>query len=303
MPALNSTAAARLAAAALFVFAPWVLAQETPPAAADPNEAAWKAAGEAMQPGPTVVTLRDQAQINLPEGYAFVPPREGAALMEVMGNRTGDNFLGLIFPQSDAEWFVTVDFDPAGYIKDDDAREWDADELLQNLKDGTEQANEHREKMGVTPIEVTRWIEKPSYDASAHRLVWSAEIKDKGSSGEDAGINYNTYVLGREGYVSLNLVTSAAEVEAHKPAAHELLTAVNFNDGKRYSDFNASTDKVAAYGLAALVGGMAAKKLGLLATLGLVLAKFGKLLLVGVVALGAGVVKFLKGKKEEGTAA
>ena len=60
---------------------------------------------------------------------------------------------------------------------------------------------------------------------------------------------------------------------------------------------------MAAYGLAALVGGLAAKKLGLLATLGLLVAKFGKLLLVGVVALGAGVVKFLKGKKDEGTAA
>jgi uncharacterized membrane-anchored protein len=303
MSALSSTAAARLAAAAIFAFAPLVLAQETPEAAPDPNEAAWKAAGEAMQPGPTVITLRDQAQINLPEGYAFVPPKEGAALMEVMGNQTDQNFLGLIFPQSDAEWFVTVDFDPAGYIKDDDAKEWDADELLQNLKDGTEQANEHRQKIGVTPIEVTRWIEQPSYDAGSHRLVWSAEIKDKGSSGEDAGINYNTYVLGREGYVSLNLITSVAEVEAHKPAAQELLAAVNFNDGKRYSDFNASTDKVAAYGLAALVGGLAAKKLGLLATLGLLVAKFGKLALVGVVALGAGVVKFFKGKKEEGTAA
>ena len=303
MSAHSSTAAARLAAAAIFAFAPLVLAQETPPAAPDPNEAAWKAAGEAMQPGPTVITLRDQAQINLPEGYGFIPPKEGAALMEAMGNQTDANFLGLIFPQSDAEWFVTVDFDPAGYIKDDDAKEWDADELLQNLKDGTEQANEHRQKIGVTPIEVTRWIEQPSYDASSHRLVWSAEIKDKGSSGEDAGINYNTYVLGREGYVSLNLITSVAEVEAHKPAAQELLAAVNFNDGKRYGDFNESTDKVAAYGLAALVGGLAAKKLGLLATLGLLVAKFGKLLLVGVVALGAGAVKFLKGKKDEGTAA
>lgn len=302
MSALSSTAAACLAATALFAFSPWVLAQETPPAA-DPGAAAWKAAGEAMQPGPTTITLRDQAQITLPEGYAFVPPKEGAALMSMMGNQTDSNFLGLIFPQSDAEWFVAVDFDPAGYIKDDDAKEWDADELLENLKDGTEAANEHREQMGVTPIEVTRWIEKPSYDAGTHRLVWSAEIKDKGSSGEDAGVNYNTYVLGREGYVSLNLITSVAEVEAHKPAAHELLAAVNFNDGKRYSDFNASTDKVATYGLAALVGGIAAKKLGLLATLGVVLAKFGKLLIVGVVALGAGVMKFIKGKKQEGTAA
>jgi uncharacterized membrane-anchored protein len=303
MSGLQSTVAASLAATALFAFAPLVLAQETPPAAPDPHEAAWKAAGEVMQPGPTTVTLRDQAQITLPEGYAFIPPKEGAALMSVMGNQTDDNFLGLIFPQSEAEWFVTVDFDPSGYIKDDDAKDWDADELLESLKDGTEAANEHREKMGVTPIEVTRWIEKPSYDAGSHRLVWSAEIKDKGSSGEDAGINYNTYVLGREGYVALNLVTSVAEVEAHKPAARELLAAVNFNDGKRYSDFNESTDKVAAYGLAALVGGIAAKKLGLLATLGLLVAKFGKLILVGVVAAGAGVVKLLKGRKQDGSVA
>jgi uncharacterized membrane-anchored protein len=292
------TAAVRVTAAALFVFAPIGYAQDTP-SAPDPHEAAWKAAGEAMQPGPTTITLRDQAQIALPEGYAFVPPKEGAALMSVMGNQTDSNFLGLIFPQNDAEWFVTVDFDPAGYIKDDDAKDWDADELLDSLKEGTEAANEHREKIGVPAIEVTRWIEKPTYDAGNHRLVWSAELKDKGSNGEDAGVNYNTYVLGREGYVSLNLITSAAEVDAHKPAAHELLAAVNFNDGKRYTDFNASTDKVAAYGLAALVGGIAAKKLGLLATLGVLLAKFGKLAIVGIVALGAGAMKFFKGKKEQ----
>jgi uncharacterized membrane-anchored protein len=303
MSALTSTAAARLAAAVLFAFAPWVVAQETPPAAPDPHEAAWKAAGDAMQPGPTTITLRNQATIALPEGYGFIPPKEGAVLMNAMGNQTDDNFLGLIFPQSEDEWFVTVDFDPAGYIKDDDAKEWDADELLDNLKEGTEAANEHREQVGVTPIEVTRWIEKPNYDASTHRLVWSAEVKDKGSSGEDAGINYNTYVLGREGYVSLNLITSAAEVEAHKPAAHELLAAVNFNEGKRYTDFNESTDKVAAYGLAALVGGIAAKKLGLLAGLGLMIAKFGKLLIVGVVALGGAAAKFFKGKKEDGSVA
>ena len=40
------------------------------------------------------------------------------------------------------------------------------------------------------------------------------------------------------------------------------VAALNFNEGKRYADFNASTDKVAEYGLAALVAGVAAKKLG-----------------------------------------
>jgi uncharacterized membrane-anchored protein len=62
---------------------------------------------------------------------------------------------------------------------------------------------------------------------------------------------------------------------------------VQFKDGKRHSDFNEATDKVATYGLAALVGGLAAKKLGLLAAAGLFLAKFGKFILIGVAAVAA----------------
>jgi uncharacterized membrane-anchored protein len=59
-----------------------------------------------------------------------------------------------------------------------------------------------------------------------------------------------------------------------------------YNDGKRYEDFNAGTDKVAAYGLAALVAGVAAKKLGLIAVVLAFAAKFAKVLLLA----GAGVV-------------
>jgi uncharacterized membrane-anchored protein len=285
------------AAAALFTFlAPRTFAQETPPAT-DPGEAIWQAAEAAMQRGPAQIELRDQARLDLPEGYGFVPTKEGAAVMDMLGNQTDGRFVGLIFPNGEAGWFVTIDYEPSGYIKDDDAKEWDADELLASLKEGTEAANEHRREIGVEEIEVTRWVEKPAYDAQTHRLVWSAEARLKSGQDEDPTVNYNTYVLGREGYISLNLITSASTVEADKPAAHQLLAAVNFNDGKRYGDFNASTDKVAAYGLAALVGGMAAKKLGLLAVIGAFLAKFAKVLIVGVVALGAGLMKLLKGRK------
>ncbi|MGH8186574.1 MAG: DUF2167 domain-containing protein [Steroidobacteraceae bacterium] len=271
-------------------------AQDTPPAA-DPSEAIWQAAEAVMQRGPTQVELRDQAKLELPEGYGFVPAKEGAAVMQMLGNQTDERFLGLIFPNGEATWFVTVDYEPSGYIKDDDAKDWDADELLTSLKEGTQAANEHRREIGVEEIEVTRWVEKPAYDSQTHRLVWSAEARLKSGQDEDPTVNYNTYVLGREGYISLNLITSTSTVEADKPSAHQLLAAVNFNDGKRYSDFNSSTDKVAAYGLAALVGGMAAKKLGLLAAIGVFIAKFAKVFIVGAVALGGGLMKFLKGRK------
>lgn len=289
---------AATAAAAVFTaaFSPASFAQDAQPEA-DTGKAIWQAAVAAMVRGPNTVQLKDQAQLALPAGYGFVPPKEGAAVMDMLGNQTDERFLGLIFPESEeSNWFVTVDYEPSGYIEDDDAKEWDADELLQSLKDGTEAANEHRREIGVAEIQVTRWVEKPAYDAQTHRLVWSAEARDKSGQDADPVVNYNTYVLGREGYVSLNLITNSASVEADKPAAHELLAAVNFSDGKRYGDFNSSTDKVAAYGLAALVGGLAAKKLGLLAAAGVFILKFAKVILVAVAAAGGAMAKFFKGR-------
>ena len=273
-------------------------------------KAAWAAAGKSLVRGPASVALKGQATLALPDHFGFVPQKEASALMSLMGNRTGENFLGLVFPArpKDSErpkgdsgdsadhWFISVQYDPAGYIKDDDAKHWDADKLLQSLKDGTEAANADRARAGIPPLMVTRWIEVPAYEAGTHRLVWSAEAKLKNGPDQDPTINYNTYLLGREGYVSLNLVTTTSAVDQDKAAARQLLAAVSFNSGKRYSDFNSSTDKVAAYGLAALVAGVAAKKLGLLALFAASAVKFAKVIAVAVAGIGAVVTKWFKAR-------
>ena len=72
-----------------------------------------------------------------------------------------------------------------------------------------------------------------------------------------------------------------------------------FDEGQRYADFNDETDKTAAYGLAALVGGGIAAKAGLLAKLGLLLAKGWKLLFLAGVGLVAMVGK-MRGKNKDG---
>jgi uncharacterized membrane-anchored protein len=258
----------------------------------------WQVASKAMLIGPKTIALRDQATLQLPQGYGFVPTREATRLMEAMGNSESENFIGLIMPPHAGEdgaedWMVSVDYDPAGYIKDEDAKNWNADELLQNLKDGTEAANENRSRLGIPALEVTRWIEPPAYDSATQRLVWSAEGRDKGAATDaDNTVNYNTYLLGREGYVSLDLITSTSKIDGQKATARNLLAAVKFNDGKRYTDYDASSDKVAAYGLAALVGGVAAKKLGLLALGAAFFAKFFKLIAIAVLGAGAAMRKF-----------
>ena len=257
------------------------------------RKAVWAAADAAMLQGPQTIKLLDQGELALPDGYGFVPRAESVKVMELMGNQTDERFIGLIFPLAadDKNWFVTLDYEAAGYIKDDEAKDWKADELLDNLKEGTEAGNERRQKVGAPALKVTRWIEPPNYDASQHRLVWSAEVTLKDGEDPDPGVNYNTYVLGREGYISMNLVTSASTVNSDKPAAKQLLAAINFNSGKRYTDFNSSTDKVAAYGLAALVGGLAIKKLGLLAVIGAFLLKFAK---VGILLAAGGAAAIKK---------
>jgi uncharacterized membrane-anchored protein len=197
---------------------------------------------------------------------------------------------------------IVVDWKKEGYVRDGDAKEWQADTLLQSLKDGTEEANKDRVARGHTALDITGWIEPPAYDAQTHRLVWSLAATRRGApAGQPQTVNYNTYALGREGYFSLDLLTDSARVDADKAAVRELLGTLEFSQGKRYEDFNVSTDKVAAYGLAALVGAVAVKKLGMLAVIGAFLIKAWKLGAVALVAASAAVRRFMAGRRKAGT--
>jgi uncharacterized membrane-anchored protein len=266
-------------------------------------KAAIDAARKVQVPGPSDIKLGDQAVLKLPQGFIYIPPAEGQRLLTAMGNRVGDGLLGLIFPQSDAEYFVVMRFLKSGYIKDDDAKEWKVDELLEGLKEGTEESNKERRARGYPEIEVAGWVEAPKYDATTHRLVWSLASKIKNApAGAEGGVNYNTYALGREGYISMNLVTGMKTIDAEKPVAHQMLAALEYNDGKRYTQFDSATDHVAEFGLAALIGGVAAKKLGLFAIIAAFLAKFAKIIGVAVIALIGIIGKFLGRKKDAGSA-
>jgi uncharacterized membrane-anchored protein len=277
-------------------------AQQAPaPAPIDPAkelDAAADAALAAMRAGPTDVRLRDQAVLRLPAGYGYIPPAESQRLLRAMGNRPGSDLEGLVIDSARpfAGWFVVIRHVPSGYVKDDDAKDWNADDLLSSLREGTEEANKERRSRGFPELEVVGWVQRPAYEAKTHRLVWSAETREKASASAERGVNYNTYALGREGYFSLNLVTDLALIGSLKPRAAELLAALAYNEGKRYEDFNASTDRVAEFGLAALVAGAAAKKLGLFALIGVFLAKFWKIAAIAVVAFGAGAFKLFRRK-------
>jgi uncharacterized membrane-anchored protein len=267
------------------------------------GKAAYAAANKVAQTGPVSIKLSDQAEIALPAGYIFVPQPEAGRVMRANGNSEGNDLLGLFFPAGNGRhWFATIEFKKSGYVKDDEAKNWDADALLKNLQEGTEAGNADRIERGFQPFEVTGWVEPPAYDAATHRLVWSAKVRNKNDASDEGSINYNTYALGRDGYFSLDLITAPGAIATDKADARTLLASIAFANGKTYADFNSSTDHIAEFGIAALIGGVAVKKLGLLAVAGVFLLKAWKIVLIGLAVfgtLGRKLVAFFTPRKKQ----
>ena len=263
------------------------------------DEAAIAAIKAAMVHGPSTVKLGEQATVEMPKNFIFLPKEQALNLMEAMGNHMDrDNFYGLFMPEDDAQtWFVAASFDDSGFVKDDDQSKIDADEILKGMQKGVDEDNEDRKAKGVSQLEIVGWIEKPHYDSKSHHLIWSVEAKEFGGNeppSTDNSINYNTFALGRGGYISLNLVSKKSTIDSDKKAVGTLLDNLKFDEGKRYENFNPKTDKVAEYGLMALIGGIALKKAGFFALIAAVALKSAKALVVAAIAGAAAVKKFFK---------
>jgi uncharacterized membrane-anchored protein len=262
-------------------------------------------AADRPQLGPKKIDLGDDLVLDLPEGFGYFDRVQGKKLMEKMGNPTDDSLRGLVFMQ-EKSWLMVLRYVGEGYVKDDDAADLKPDEILEAIKEGTEESNEFRKERGIPAIHVAGWTETPRYEKAQHHLVWG--IKGNDDAGKAAGVNFYTRVLGRRGYVALNLMDDPETIEASKVDGLVVLRATTFKQGARYEDFDPKSDKVAEYGLAALVlggAGVAAVKLakvGILAKLsGKVLAliiagkKVLALAILGIIA----VVKKMMGRKQE----
>jgi uncharacterized membrane-anchored protein len=283
---------------------PASLAQTTPAPLTQAERAAaitkaWQDGFAVAQTG--TVRLLDQGSITLGEDIAFFPEPQARAVMTAMGNTVRSNLVGLVTKKdNNSKWIAIVSFNKDGYVRDADARLWDADELLATLKSGTEEGNKFRRSHGFPALIVNGWLEKPNYDSAAHRLIWSMSASREGAApGTPDTVNYNTFKLGREGYFSLNMLSNSADIANDKETAKTLINALTYDIGKGYTDFKDGTDKVAAYGLATLVGGAALKKAGFFALIIAFFVKYAKLL--GLLGIGAGalVYKLRKGKKSE----
>jgi uncharacterized membrane-anchored protein len=162
--------------------------------------------------------------------------------------------------------------------------------MLKQMQDEARASNPQREKAGYPAIEIVGWAAPPHYDQGTNKLYWAKELNFAGA-GEHT-LNYDIRVLGRGGYLSFNAVAGMHQLGMVKASMPRVLDMAEFDAGQRYSDFDAKTDKIAAYGIGALVAGAIAAKAGLFAKLLALLIAFKKAIIVGVLAVAAGVRRF-----------
>lgn len=245
------------------------------------------------------------AHLALKPGYGFLNARDAQRVLSELWNNPPDkDVLGMILPSDDPHvllddnsWAVVVTYVPDGYVSDADAAGIDYDKMLRDMQESAHDENAERRKQGFPEVELAGWAEPPHYDTASHKLYWARDLifSQNGHSGHS--LNYDIRVLGRQGYLSLNAVAPVDQLAQVKADMPEVLAMTDFDAGQRYTDFDKSTDKLAAYGIGALVAGGIAAKAGLFAKLGVMLLALKKFVILGVAAV-AGLFKKLFRRKQ-----
>jgi uncharacterized membrane-anchored protein len=231
--------------------------------------------------------IGEQASIQIPNELAFLGAADTKRFLELNGNLPHDNQY-TISPK-DLRWFGIFNFDDSGYVRDDE--KLDPDSLLTELKSANVSAQEEKKRRGLPTLLLEGWFVEPHYDLVTKRLEWGTKLRTESN---DIVVNYTIKILGRRGVMNAVLVSDPQALDKDTREFKSVLTGYSFNDGGRYSEFR-SGDKMAEYGLSALiVGGAAAAAAKSGAFKGL-----AKLIGVGVLGLfgmlGAGFKKLFRG--------
>ena len=246
---------------------------------------------------PATVPIGRVARVALPQGTMSLGPADANRLITLLGNPPMQN--AYVIANEDLSWFAVLNYDPAGYVRDDE--QIDPAALLTSLRTMEVEDNQERTRLGLEPMYLDGWAVEPHYDRASHNLEWGTRLRSPNSG---PVVNYTTRLLGRGGVVVTILVTSPETLSQDLADFRRVIAGFSFVPGQTYAEFREG-DRVAEYGLAALVTGgtvAAAAKGGLFKALG----GFLKLIIVGVIALFAGIVGFfrrLTGRREDEEAA
>jgi uncharacterized membrane-anchored protein len=245
------------------------------------EEAERELAALAWQHGPSDARIGSLATIKVPQGQAFLDASNTRRFLELNGNPPRDNQYALV--SEDLSWFAVFFFEQTGYVRDDE--KLDADALLKSLQKSDGPANQERKRLGMNALHTEGWHVPPHYDPTTRRLEWGLRLRSESGP----VINYSIRLLGRRGVMHAILVSDPENLDHDVKSFKASLASYGFSPGERYSEFK-SGDRVAEYGLGALVlGGAAAVAVKSGAGKGLL-----KMLIFAGVAFGGGALAFFR---------
>ena len=231
--------------------------------------------------------IGSMAEVSIPKGWRFTATQGTGDMLKMFDNIPSGEELGLLTTEGMGP-LVIFEFNETGYVKDDEKNDLNADELLKGHQEGQEASNEYRKERGLGALHVLGWALPPRFNDQTKNLEWALRI---GSEDGGESINYNTRLLGRSGVMEIELVCAPDEMQTLLPQYQAIMADFQYLTGNTYAEYREG-DKVAKYGLTALVAGgaaVAAGKMGLFAKLGGLIAKLGKGVIVVIVAIGAGL--------------
>ncbi len=184
---------------------------------------------------------------------------------------------------------IFVDFIDDGYVKLDDWKNVNANNLMSEMR-GTAKANEeYYKKENQSYATKLDWIYEPTLNEEKKVVSYSYKVtwNDKSVTMESKSLK-----LGKKGYIDsayVSNVENVADFAAEAKASKEFAEYITFDEGLRHSDYK-SGDKVAAVGIGGLVAGTlgvkALAKAGAFAKLLPLLLKFGWILLIPLAFVG-----------------
>jgi uncharacterized membrane-anchored protein len=241
------------------------------------------------------------ATLNVPKNFKYINGNDAQfVLQDLWGNPQDLSVLGALIPEKttvldDNCWMFVITYVEDGYVKDEDSQDIDYDELLTNMKKETSEGNEIRKTQGYPSIQLIGWASKPYYDSNLKVLHWAKELKFGDAKDEPSTLNYDLRVLGRKGMFNVSAVATIPQLNEVKASIPEMVKSIQYNPGFQYKDFDEDNDHVAEWTIGGLVAGKVLAKVGFFA----VIAKFGKFIVIGLIAAFGVVKKFFFGEKKE----
>lgn len=225
-------------------------------------------------------------RFSAPASARMVESTEAQRFDEIINGTTSSDSEGVVILKRRT---LYLSYDDSGFVSVDDWKDVDATKLLDGMKDSTEKTNDERVKNGVSPIHVDGWVQPPTLDQRRKSVRWVMGLHDEQ---QKHFVNAVALQLGRHGFERFTLVSRGDDPAGDRALLASLVNDYQFDSGSRFRDY-VKGDKLAGFGIAALVGtaaGATLLKTGAFAGLLLLLKKF----IIVIIALGAGIFGWLR---------